>query len=39
MKEELQLDDKTLRSADLRMVEAILPPDSELLHHLSLIHI
>lgn len=33
VKEELQLDDKTLRSADLRMVEAILPPDSELLHH------
>lgn len=33
IKEELQVDDKTLRSADLRMVEAILPPDSELLHH------
>lgn len=31
VKEELQVDDKTLRSADLRMVEAILPPDSELL--------
>ena len=33
VKEELKVDDKTLRSADLRMVEAILPPDSELLHH------
>ncbi|MEO6594964.1 MAG: SLC13 family permease [Planctomycetota bacterium] len=32
VKEELEIDDKTLRSADLRMVEAILPPDSELLH-------
>ncbi|HEX5053128.1 MAG TPA: SLC13 family permease [Planctomycetota bacterium] len=32
VKEELRLDDKTLRSADLRMVEAILPPDSQLLH-------
>ncbi|MFY9345906.1 MAG: SLC13 family permease [Planctomycetota bacterium] len=32
VKEELRLDDKTLRSADLRMVEAILPPDSDLLH-------
>ena len=31
VKEELKLDDKTLRSADLRMVEAILPPDSEFL--------
>ncbi len=31
VKEELKVDDKTLRSADLRMVEAILPPDSELL--------
>ncbi len=31
-KEELRIDDKTLRSADLRMVEAILPPDSDLLH-------
>jgi di/tricarboxylate transporter len=31
VKEELRVDDKTLRSADLRMVEAILPPDSELL--------
>lgn len=30
VKEELKVDDKTLRSADLRMVEAILPPDSEL---------
>jgi hypothetical protein len=29
VKEELKVDDKTLRSADLRMVEAILPPDSE----------
>lgn len=28
VKEELRIDDKTLRSADLRMVEAILPPDS-----------
>ncbi len=28
-KEELKVDDKTLRSADLRMVEAILPPDSD----------
>lgn len=33
VKEELKVDDKTLRSADLRMVEAILPPDSELVHH------
>ncbi len=33
VKEELRVDDKTLRSADLRMVEAILPPDSELLGH------
>lgn len=33
VKEELKVDDKTLRSADLRMVEAILPPDSDLLHH------
>lgn len=32
VKEELKVDDKTLRSADLRMVEAILPPDSELSH-------
>ena len=32
VKEELKVDDKTLRSADLCMVEAILPPDSELLH-------
>ena len=32
VKEELKVDDKTLRSADLRMVEAILPPDSEFLH-------
>lgn len=32
VKEELRVDDKTLRSADLRMVEAILPPDSDLLH-------
>ena len=32
VKEELKVDDKTLRSADLRMVEAILPPDSELLN-------
>ncbi|MFK7742728.1 MAG: SLC13 family permease [Planctomycetota bacterium] len=31
VKEELKVDDKTLRSADLRMVEAVLPPDSELL--------
>ncbi|MEC8252657.1 MAG: SLC13 family permease [Planctomycetota bacterium] len=31
VKEELKVDDKTLRSADLRMVEAILPPDSELI--------
>jgi di/tricarboxylate transporter len=31
VKEELRVDDKTLRSADLRMVEAILPPDSEFL--------
>ena len=31
VKEELKIDDKTLRSADLRMVEAILPPDSDLL--------
>lgn len=33
VKEELKIDDKTLRSADLRMVEAILPPDSELVNH------
>ena len=33
VKEELRVDDKTLRSADLRMVEAILPPDSELQGH------
>jgi di/tricarboxylate transporter len=33
VKEELRVDDKTLRSADLRMVEAILPPDCELLGH------
>ncbi len=33
VREELRIDDKTLRSADLRMVEAILPPDSELLRH------
>jgi di/tricarboxylate transporter len=33
VKEELKIDDKTLRSADLRMVEAILPPDSVFLHH------
>jgi di/tricarboxylate transporter len=32
VREELQITDKTLRSADLRMVEAILPPDSDLLH-------
>ena len=32
VKEELKVDDKTLRSADLRMVEAILPPDSEFVH-------
>ena len=31
VKEELRVDDKTLRSADLRMVEAILPPDSEVI--------
>jgi len=31
VKEELKVDDKTLRSADLRMVEAILPPDSDLI--------
>ncbi len=31
VKEELRIDDKTLRSADLRMVEAILPPDSGLV--------
>ncbi|MFM1873168.1 MAG: hypothetical protein RL398_2590, partial [Planctomycetota bacterium] len=31
VREELRIDDKTLRSADLRMVEAILPPDSSLL--------
>lgn len=30
VREELKIDDKTLRSADLRMVEAVLPPDSEL---------
>ncbi len=30
VREELKIDDKTLRSADLRMVEAILPPNSEL---------
>lgn len=29
VREEFRLDDKTLRSADLRMVEAILPPDSD----------
>lgn len=29
VREELKIDDKTLRSADLRMVEAILPPKSE----------
>jgi len=28
-REELKIDDKTLRSADLRIVEAILPPDSQ----------
>ncbi|MCB9877599.1 MAG: SLC13 family permease [Planctomycetes bacterium] len=33
VKEELKVDDKTLRSADLRMVEAILSPDSELIGH------
>jgi di/tricarboxylate transporter len=33
VREEMRVSDKTLRSADLRMVEAILPPDSELLHH------
>lgn len=32
VKEELRLDDKTLRSADLRIVEAILPPDSGFVH-------
>jgi di/tricarboxylate transporter len=32
VREELRLDEKTLRSADLRMVEAILPPTSDLLH-------
>jgi len=31
VREELKIDDKTLRSADLRMVEAILPPDSQLV--------
>lgn len=31
VKEELKINDKTLRSADLRMVEAVLPPDSTLL--------
>ncbi|MGC6487665.1 MAG: SLC13 family permease [Planctomycetota bacterium] len=31
VKEELKVDDKTLRSADLRMVEAILPPDSDVI--------
>ncbi|MFO1077467.1 MAG: SLC13 family permease [Planctomycetota bacterium] len=31
VREELKIDDKTLRSADLRMVEAILPPDSNLV--------
>lgn len=31
VREELKIDDKTLRSADLRMVEAILPPDSKLV--------
>ncbi|MCR9245594.1 MAG: SLC13 family permease [bacterium] len=31
VREELEIDDKTLRSADLRMVEAILPPDSHLV--------
>jgi di/tricarboxylate transporter len=29
VREELKIDDKTLRSADLRMVEAVLPPDSQ----------
>lgn len=29
VKEELRIDDKTLRSADLRMVEAVLAPDSQ----------
>ena len=33
VKEELRVDDKTLRSADLRMVEAILPPDGNLRGH------
>jgi di/tricarboxylate transporter len=32
VRDELRVDDKTLRSADLRLVEAILPPDSDLLH-------
>jgi len=31
VREELKIDDKTLRSADLRMVEALLPPDSHLV--------
>ncbi len=31
VREELKINDKTLRSADLRMVEAILPPDSGLV--------
>lgn len=31
VREELRLDGRTLRSADLRMVEAVLPPDSELV--------
>lgn len=31
VREELRIDDKALRSADLRMVEAIIPPDSSLL--------
>jgi len=32
VREEMKIDDKTLRSADLRMVEAVLPPDSRLVH-------
>lgn len=32
VREELKLDDKTMRSADLRMVEAILSPDSDFEH-------
>ena len=32
VREELKIDDKTLRSADLRMVEAVLPPDSQFVH-------